>query len=371
MPKPRLHGEADCPGTLARVYERPDRVNAVVPIGYVCNVCRIFIPDEAPVMSIADLRPAVEAVAADVTTLVLDRAVHDRFMGIVRQSPALLTAAQTNNPFLNGVRRWWSTATALTLRRHVDPGGSGTLRAIVEELANSDLERKAMFATDVKELDRISKRFRIYFNALIHRPDLGTGPTLTFDDLGAAVETVQAIAQRAYAAVANVSYRMDPVVPFDWTAIFKEPWLPSDVQMAYDLGTPGVPYDGLPMTIEEQKAQANLEPVPRLHPDGTADVVLRNVGSQAALDVRLFLPYARTVIDAPEIAVGASVVSTSISGELLYKTNGQIIVEFADIRDRIFREYADIVLADQRLRRLSGPYLVKGRIVDPQVFSVA
>lgn len=371
MPKPRRHGAADCPGILARVYERPDRVGAVLPIGYVCNVCRTFLPDEAPVMSIADLRPAVEAVAADVNTLVLDRAIHDRFMGIVQESSELLTAAQTNNPFLTGVRRWWSTTTALTLRRHVDPGGAGTLRAIVDVLATDDVARKATFAADAQELDRISKRFRPFFNALIHRTDPGTGPTLTFAELGAAVETVQTIAQRAYAAVTNVSYSMDPVVQFDWTAIFKEPWLSSNVQMAYDLGTPGVPFDGLPMTLEEQRGQANLEPTARLHSDGSADVVLKNVGALPALDVRLFLPFTRTVIDVPEIAVGASVASARIAGNLLYQTNGQIVIEFADIRDRIFREYADIALASQRLRRLSGPYLVKGRIVDPQVFGVA
>jgi hypothetical protein len=322
-------------------------------------------------MSLADLRPTIEAVAADVNSLVLDRTVHDRFMGIVQENAELLTAAQTNNPFLNGVRRWWSTTTALTLRRHVDPGGTGTLRAIIDVLATEDEARRATFAADAQELERISVRFRPFFNALIHRLDPGTAPSLSFAELGTAVETVQGIAQRAYAAVTNVSLRMDPAVQFDWTAIFKEPWLSSDVKMAYNLGTPGVPFDGLPMTLEEQRGQANLEPTARIHPDGSADVVLKNVGAQSALDVRLFLPSARTVIDVPEIAVGASIASARITGNLIYETNGQIVVEFADLRDRIFREYADIALDSQRVRRLSGPYLVRGRIVDPQIVGVA
>lgn len=364
MRKARVHGQGDCPGTLVRVYQRPDRAGTTMPIGYVCDVCRTFLPDEVPPVSIEDLRPAVEAVAAEVSTMVLDRAVHERFMGIVQQSPSLVTAAQTNNPLLNGVRRWWSIATASTLRRHVDSGYPGALRSIVEALATQDPNRAPTYLADLEQLEAVSKRFRPYFNALFQRTDSGAAPMLTFAELGDTVEVVRAIAERAYAAVTNVSYSMDPAVQFDWTAIFKEPWLRDNMQMAYDLGTPGVPFDALAISAGEQQAQAMLEPTVQFHQSGRAHIELKNVGALKALDARLFLPNARTVIDVDELDVQQSVASIIVPSELGLGA-AQVVIEFADLRGHVFREYADISLSNLQIRRLTGPYLVKGRIVQP------
>jgi hypothetical protein len=187
---------------------------------------------------------------------------------------------------------------------------------------------------------------------------------LTFSELGDTVDSLRAIAERAYAAVTNVSYSMNPVVQFDWTAIFNEPWLPSDVHMAYNLGTEGVPFDALALSIEEQRVQAMLEPTVRFHGDGNAHVDLANTGANKALDVCLFLPNARTVIDIDEIDVNQSVASLTVPAELGYKS-AQVVIEFADLLGRIFRQYADISLSNLQIRRLSRPYLVKGRIVAP------
>lgn len=369
MPKARPHSSADCYGTLIRVYQRPERSGAVVPFGYVCSACRQFIPDEVAVTSIAEFRPAAEAVANEISRLVLDSAVHERFAGIVRSNDALLTAAQGNNPFLNGVRRWWATTTALTLRRHLDPGGTRTLRSIVEYLAADDPHGDGAFAADLEVLDRLRERFGPHFNALIHTTE--SSSSLTYAELSAAVDTVRAIGERAYAAVTNVSRRMNPVVQFDWTAIFQEPWLPSNVEMAYDLGTPGVPYDALPMTRSSADSQASLEPSAQILGDGSASVCLKNIGVQSALDVRLFLPMARTVIDVPELRPGETVMSTPVRAGLVPEIAGQIVIEFADLRENVFRQYADVSLASTRLRNLSGPFHVTGRIVAPQAHGVA
>ena len=314
-------------------------------------------------MSLRDMRPAADAMAAEISTLALDRAVHERFVGIIQQNPGLLTAAQHRNPLLNGVRRWWSTTAAMTLRRHVDPGSSTNLRALVEGLAEDESDsRHAQFQVDIETLGGINRRFRPYFNALVHQAE-PVAEKLTFDDLGETIDVIRRIAERAYAALTQISYEMNPVIQFDWTAIFKEPWLP-EVAQAYDLGTDDVPADALALTRAESEMLAYLRPEISLHRGGAGHVELENIGRQVALDVRLFMPIAQTVIDVDEVAVGAKVGSRAFPSDLGLRS-AQIIVEFEDLQGRVYREYADITLSSLRMRNLRGPYLVKGRIVAP------
>jgi hypothetical protein len=372
----RLHESASCHGNLVRVYERPLRASAVIPLGYVCSVCRAFELDEEVVKAANELRPAIEAIAVELTTLLLDRQTHERFAGIVRSNEELIAAVQQGNPFLQGVRRWWATSAALTLRRHLESGSTNGLRGAIEALSNLECDGSpaadpGTFATDLERLERIADRFRPYLNTLIHGAAIDPfGSSLTFNELNEAISSVGDIAQRAYAAITNVSRRMDVVVQYDWTAIFKRPWIQDDTEMAYVLGKPGVPYDALPMSAADAKEQARLLACIELDNYGSGTLRATNVGKQSALDVRVFLPYARTVIDVNEIAPGDST-SRVLSPELTATISGQAVFEFADVHDRVYRQYANVDFPTARMRKLDEtPYRVSGRIVDPAVFGV-
>jgi hypothetical protein len=373
MPKALIHDRAGCEGTLIRVYERPERSGSVKAMGYVCNLCRVFIPDEVPVTKLEDLRPAADAIAREIMTLSLDRGVYERAAGIIRENGALLAAAQSSNPFLNGMRRWWAVSTAVVLRRHVD-GGEGTLRAIVDALAELDPDRRQQFQADRSELENMSVRFRPYLNDLIHgtqSPEVQFSESpMTYGELSSAVESVRVIAERACAAVRNVSMRLDPVVQYDWTAIFCEAWIPANVDPAYNLGDPGVPFDAEPLTRADRDQQANLTPAGHVLPDGSVSISLRNDGQKEALDVRFLLPYERTVIDLPKLPIGGTVTTATFSAQRASPINGQAVIEFCDVRGRVFREYANVFLHGGHFRDLRGPYLVRDRIVAPAAVSV-
>lgn len=371
MRRSKPHAHAACSGSLVRVYERPERAGSTSPIGYVCNLCGSFLPDRPLVVTLGDLRPAAEALAVDVSNLLLDRQVHERVAGIVRSNDDLLRAAQTGNPFLQGMRRWWATSAALLLRRHLDGGTGNTLRDILDALValpDGELTRpRETFAADLRQLRTISERFQPYLNALIY----GDGPAVsnpapTFNDLNGAIETVSEIASRVYAAVANVSRQMDPVIQFDWTQIFKKPWI-DDTPMAYVLGDQGVPYDALPMTASEAQRQARLRLEIDVQPNETRAVMLTNNGHQTALDVRVFLPYNSTVIDAAELATGDTMTSVIPQPHPL-RAYGQAVLEFSDEYDHIYRQYADVDIDLGRVRRLSPtPFRVVGRIVEQRL----
>src|ERR1700686_2263853 len=204
MARARRH--ENCSGILVRVYERPVRSGPVTAIGYLCKICRTFVPDGGVVTNNTDLRPAIDVVVTELTSLLWDRQVNDRFAGIVRANPDLLAAAQKGNPLLGGVRRWWATSTALILRRHVDGAGPQTLRSVVEALsALGEESGRAPFVEDLRQLEAISDRFRPYFNILIHGAVAGApNATLTFDELSEAIDTVRDVAQGAYVAIATV-----------------------------------------------------------------------------------------------------------------------------------------------------------------------
>ena len=373
MPKPMEHSTADCGGRFVRIYQRPNRTGAVVPTGYLCNRCHTYRPDELPVTSKNELRPAVEAIATEISLLLWDRQVERRFEGIVHGNAELLTAAQQNNPFLVGVRRWWATSAALVVRRHVDGDGLNTLRGVVEALVGLetpfDPGSAEVFRADLARLEAISSRFGPHLNALLH--GVPSGNPVTFNDLYDAIDALKEIAQRAYARITNISRRLDPVAQFDWNDIFTRPWIADDVQAAYELGTEGVPYDALFLSNDEGSALAHVALQVRSNSDGSAEIIAVNDGKAAALDACVFLPYAATVIDIDELAVGASV-SATLSPELAHQVTGQAVIEFADIYDTTYREYADVVVPSGRVRKLSRvAFRVGGRIVSRNPFAIA
>src|ERR1700722_14163590 len=217
MRKPKAHDDATCPGTLVRVYERPDRAGSLSPIGYVCRRCGLYLPDLQAVVTLADLRPAADALASEISGLLLDRQVQERVAGMVRSNPALLHAAQTGNPFLQGTRRWWAMSAALVLRRHLDGGTRNSLRDMLEALTafpEDTLSGPGFdFAKDLGELQALSDRFRAYLNSVLHG-SLATpsDSAPTYADLNDAIDTIAGIAGRVYSAVTNISYRMNPVI---------------------------------------------------------------------------------------------------------------------------------------------------------------
>ena len=371
MARARRH--ENCSGILVRVYERPVRSGPVTAIGYLCKICRTFVPDGGVVTNNTDLRPAIDVVVTELTSLLWDRQVNDRFAGIVRANPDLLAAAQKGNPLLGGVRRWWATSTALILRRHVDGAGPQTLRSVVEALsALGEESGRAPFVEDLRQLEAISDRFRPYFNILIHGAVAGApNSTLTFDELSEAIDTVRDVAQRAYVAIANVSRRLDPVAQFEWTDIFEYPWIDSHEEMAYTLGEQGVPYDAVPMTMADALAQARLEARVGHGDDGSIAFTVSAAGKLDALDVRIFLPYAGTIIDEEVIPSGSSVTRT-MPAMLSAPIYGQAVFEFEDQHGRVYRQYADVSFESSRIRKLDRlPYRVSGRIVAPSSVGAA
>ncbi len=384
MPPPRKHGKANCPGELIRAYERPNRSGAVRPRGYVCNSCGLFMDDEGDfsVDSSEELRPAAESMAAELTGLLWDRRVHERAAGIVRSNPPLLSKAQAGNPYINGVRRWWAIASALVLRRHVDPGTPGTLRWILERLAESEEKglrgsspSSAPLASkeDLKRLEMISVRFRPYLNAMIHGGQVDT-TRLTFNDLHEAIEIVADIGERTYVAITNVSRRFEPVEQFEWTDIFEAPWINGPEEQAYILGNEGVPFDALPMAVSDSQKIARL--LLKLEPNGPdeVEVTVTNDSKIEALDVRVFLPYLRTVIDAPALGAGARIIEKVrwVETDDPKFGSGQAVLEFSDVYDNTYRQYADVNCITGTVRRLTRvPFLVEGRIVVPRPYSVS
>lgn len=379
MPAPPRHDPAVCPGDLARVYERPGRSLALRPLGYVCTICRTFVPDEDTEMpSISDLRPAVEAVAQELIALLWDRRVNERVAGIVRANPDLLASAQSGNPYLTGTRRWWSISTALVLRRHIDAGFPRTLRWIVEHLAalegRTSLTSVGSFKGDLERLEALSVRFRPYFNAIIHGGGTGISSpaAVTFNDLLEALDVVRDVGQRAYSAITNVSYSLEAVEQFEWTEIFKQPWIEPHVELAYELGEPGVPYDAVPLTkIESTKGARLIVEFQKSRKAGELIIEVSNDTRTDALDVRIFVPHLSTAVDAPEI-VGEGlqrfVVPWLDDGDPRFG-HGQAVIEFSDIHDNVYRQYADVDVRGARVRRLSPvPFRVQGRIVAPSSF---
>ncbi len=309
---------------------------------------------------IADLRPAVEVVAAEITNLLWDRQVHERFAGIVRSNDLLLAAAQRGNPFLQGVRRWWATSAALVLRRHVDGGSDYTLRAIVQELADLDANSAP---SDLRQLETVSERFRPYLTNLIHGPAASQDPRLTFNELNEAIDSIGAIAQRVYATVTNVSLRIEASPMFEWTEIFESAWIQDTAPMAYTLGDRSVPYDAIPLPQHDVPRLPKLGFSASPRPDGSCALVVKNLGAQDALDVRVFLPYAKTVCDVEIIRPGQEELCV-VAPSLARLARGQAVLEFSDSDHQVYRQYADVDLADGRVRRITAvPFRVNGRIV--------
>jgi hypothetical protein len=322
------------------------------------------------VKTATELRPAIEAIAAEITTLLLDRQTHERFAGIVRSNDDLMAAVQQGNPFLQGVRRWWAMSAALTLRRHLEGGSTQSLRGVIEALANLERDESAdpdKFAADLEQLDGIAGRLRPYINTIIHGVAFDPSAAVTFNDLNAAISSVGNIAQGAYTAITAISRRMDVVVQYDWTAIFKKPWIVDDTELAYALGKPGVPFDALPLPAAAAKDQARLIARVELDKRGSSTFTVTNIGLKSALDVRVFLPYARTVIDVEELTPGQST-SQILSPEVTATVSGQAVFEFADIHDSVYRQYGDVFFPAGRIRKIDEiPYRVSGRIVDAVV----
>jgi hypothetical protein len=310
----------------------------------------------------------VESVAGEITGLLGDRQVHERFAGIVRENPALLNAAQSGNPFLQGVRRWWAISAAILLRRHVDGGRRDSLRDIVEsllDLPDAELSRpRENFAEQLDQLEQISDQFRPYLNAIIHGTT-GLQETVTFNDLNDALTRVGAITESVYAAIANISRVVEPSIISDWTSIFQEPWILGTSEPAYALGAPGVPYDALPMSKSEMRAEAELE-LSFSHSGEQVLTYVKNVGVRRAIDVRVFLPYVRTVIDVGKLDVG-EVASEWITAGVASTIYGQAVLEFSDIHDQVYRQYADVSVSSEIVRRLTKPFRVTGRIVESAV----
>jgi hypothetical protein len=231
-------------------------------------------------------------------------------------------------------------------------------------VANADASRRPFFESDLAQVTAISERFRPYLNALIHGEPQSAA--LTYDDLSTAIDTLRDVAQRAYATVTQVSRRLDPVAQFEWTDIFTYPWIVnSDEPMAYILGSPGVPYDAVPMTRADAAVQARLQGMIATNADGSVAFTLSNVGQQPAHDLRAFVPFAGTVIDHEQLDQGASItcnVDSSVSKSVV----GQAVIEFEDQHGDVYRQYADVNFPSARLRKLDRiPYRVSARIVAP------
>ena len=329
--------------------------------------------------SISELRPAAEAMSAELSGLLWDRRVHERVAGIIRSNPRLLAKAEAGNPYINGVRRWWGIASALVLRRHVDQGTQGSLRWLVERLVafdddvtgSSPSTVTADHKDDLNRLERISVRFRPYLNAAIYGSGVPDSVLVTFNDLQSAIDEIAEIGQRTYKAVTNISRRFEPVEQFEWTEIFEEPWINNVGEgHAYVLGEEGVPYDAVAMTTEEARGVARLVLKLNPVPGNRVLAVATNDTETAALDVRVFLPYLRTVIDTPEIPPHSQVENAA----RWHPTDnpkfgwGQAVIEFADVFDNIYRQYADVDFINGRVWRLTQPYHVKGRIVAPRPY---
>lgn len=332
--------------------------------------------------SLAELRPAAESMAAELTGLLWDRRVHERAAGIVRSNPTLLSQAQSGNPYINGVRRWWAIASALILRRHVDPGTVGSLRWILERLVEiedkdfgSASPSSAPLETreDLKRLETISVQFRPYLNAMIHGGPVDTA-RLTFNDLHEAIDVVAKVGERTYVAVTNVSRRFEPVEQFEWTGIFEAPWISGAEEQAYVLGTEGVPFDALPMSVSESKTIARL--LLKLEPKASNEVAVTvtNDSKVEALDVRVFLPYLQTVVDAPTLWADNRVVEHvqwPQTDDPKFGL-GQAVLEFSDVYDNTYRQYADVNCLTGTVRRLTKvPFLVEGRIVVARPYAVS
>ena len=329
--------------------------------------------------SIFELRPAAEAVASELTSLLWDRRVHERVAGIVRSNQSLLAKAQAGNPYLNGVRRWWAIASALVVRRHIDKGTQGSLRWIVERLVDLDEETQdapgagpSEHRSDLDRLETLSVRFRPYFNATIHGGTVPDSSSVTFNDLNEAIDAIAKIGERTYAAVTNISRRLEPIEQFEWTDIFEQPWILNKGKAAYILGEDGVPYDALPMTAEESVMAGRVKL--SLESSGLNEVTVTatNDSDVEILDVRVFLPYLRTVIDVAELAPkhGAQErVSWRETSDPKFGW-GQAVLEFSDVYDNIYRQYADIDFLRGSVRKLTKtPYRVQGRIVAPRPYA--
>jgi hypothetical protein len=373
----RKHAEADCPGTLARIYERAGREAGFSALGYVCTACRkvMFDEDQLEMPTLTELRFPMESVANELMDLFVDSHLKDVSSSIVRNNPKLLASAQNGNPYLLATRRWYAVASALVLRRHIDSGTPNSLRSIVEHLAKLEhagetrtLPAAGGFDSDLERLRALSARFRPYISAVINGGHQSQG--LTYDDLDAALDEVRQIAQRAYATITNVSLLMTPSVSPGWTDIFEEPWIRTNFPTAYEVGAEGVPYDALPLGREESSNNARLTlRLQCMRPNQVATSV-ENDGGAEAIDVRVFLPYLRTVIDVRRLEVG-KVTHSRTEWDPSYNQNpkfgyGQAVLEFEDAFGRIFRQYADVDIEDGLVRKLSPtPFLVKGRIVAP------
>jgi hypothetical protein len=373
----KTHNQAGCDGRLVRVSERPGRNESLIPVGYVCKSCGMFIPDEGAMKTMPDLKLTIESVASEIQNLLLDRQLYDRYVGIVRANDTLMAAVQRGNFFLHAVRRWWAVSAALTLRRQIDGSQGSTLRSVVEALADESnqfglpVESARRFAADLTELQMVSDRFRPYLNRIVHGAGPSSANSLTFNDVGDAIDTCAKITQRAYAAVTNISLLLQPVVVDEWTDIFSLPWIANDTPMAYNLGAPGVPFDALPMTEHEARDQARLDAFVNRNVSGGIGFDIANVGKRGALDLRVFLPYAGTVIDLRELPPGkrASGVVKAPRSTIVV---GQAVLEFVDKNGAVYRQYADVCLSDGTIRNLSKiAYKVSERIVAPGPAGVA
>lgn len=377
MPAAPRHRTLDCPGTLVRAYERAG--TGFKPFGYVCNSCGHFARDEEemPVSSVAELRPAMESAARELMNLLWDRRVYKRFEGIVQGNSELLASAQAGNPFVNSVRRWWAVSAALVLRRHVDAGSGGTLRWVLEQLVKMEQKYSATSKTgtstaeaDLRTLEEISFRFRPFLNELIYGSRVpGTSITVTYNDLLLAIDTVQKVAERTYGVVLQVSMQLEPIEQFEWTDIFQYSWLPKNTQFAYDLGSQGVPFDALPLTLKQAEKCALLTLSLDNSPTNLLRITVSNEKDVDALDVRVFIPHLRTPFDVPEIK-GLSSASVQVqwndNGDPRFG-HGQAVLEFNDVYGQVYRQYADVDVRNGRVRNLSPiAYLVKAPIVTSQ-----
>ncbi|HVM95517.1 MAG TPA: hypothetical protein VMT89_03960 [Candidatus Acidoferrales bacterium] len=373
----RKHAQADCPGTFARIYERAGRGAGFSPLGYICTGCRevIFDEDHLEMPTLDELRFPMESVANELIGLFADSHLNAVGSSIVRNNPKLLASAQSGNPYLLAIRRWYAIASALVLRRHIDAGTPNTLRSIVEHLAQLEragetrtLPAAGSFGSDLDRLKALSARFRPYISAVINGGHQNAG--LTYDDLDAALDEVRQIAQRAYATITNVSLLMTPSIATGWTDIFQEPWILANVPSAYEVGAEGVPFDALPLTMEESNNNARLVLRMQCMRPNQVAVSVENVGAAEAIDVRVFLPYLRTIVDVPRLEVHKET-HTRVEWDPNYDREpkfgyGQAVLEFEDAFGHIFRQYADVDIRDGMVRKLSPiPFLVKGRIVAP------
>jgi len=106
---------------------------------------------------------------------------------------------------------------AITFRRHLDGGGTNSLRGVVDALANQERDGSTAsdpdaFASDLALLERLAERFRPYINTLIHGTAFDPASSMTFNELNEAIGKVRDVAQRAYVAITQVSRRMEVVI---------------------------------------------------------------------------------------------------------------------------------------------------------------